>query len=221
MRKRTRQAATPPNCGEVMRSIIIAGLLMSSASLASAAPELSLHGDGQAAEVQIRADDSVRAVQSGFVYPPALGEMPIRKAAVYGPGDVSAYYTRYGGGNGDPFITVFVYPKPMAFGPLVEDVEGAMLSKITDARAIAPPGPLPEGARDGVQKWYSGRYEGLENATNGFIMVERGEWIIKVRATIPTVPTPEKIRVLLTALSAIDWNWGRANAQDEQAQAAP
>jgi hypothetical protein len=101
---------------------------------------------------------------SGYLFPGKLGNLPARKTVTYGPGDASLYYTLFGGGNGDAWLTLYVFPVTRSFEDEVADVEQALLQRVSGISVEPPAGvpPLPTGARE---KWFDGSIEGAPVVT--------------------------------------------------------
>lgn len=88
-------------------------------------------------EVDISSEGEVRHKAANFRYPDHIGDMPLRKVVIYGKGDVSVDYTLRGGGNGDAWITFYVYPVRRSFSEEVADIEQNLI-KNSSATRIAP-----------------------------------------------------------------------------------
>ena len=131
--------------------------------------------------------------------------MPLRKIIVYGPGDVSADYTQRGGGNGDVWITFFVYPMGHPFADEDADIQKSLIEKWSATR-IPPLGAAPNAASDGTSGWFHGTFQGMQ-ATNSYILVRRDGWFLEARCTIPDVAGSTGIDRAVNALNAIPWSW--------------
>lgn len=142
---------------------------------------------------------------AAFVFSSHLGAMPLRRVDVYGAADVSAYYTRRGGANGDPWLTVYVYPAAIPLDEEARNVETALTERMK-VRAAAAPFANVVGARDGIQRWFDGEIEGTRMKT-GFVLVLRGGWFIKARLTVPANGAPDAAAISEAALAEIPWAW--------------
>lgn len=154
----------------------------------------------------ISGDGDVRHKAAGFEFPQQIGDMPLRKIVIYGPGDVSGDYTLRGGGNGDVWITFYVYP---VAGHSFADEQSAIqqsLVKKWSARPIAAPFATPTAAADGSSGWFEGTFDGL-HAKNGYILVERGPWFLEARVTIPDAAGSDALERTDRALHSAPWNW--------------
>ena len=177
---------------------------------AFAAPHIEVVG-GSASEADVAADETVTHRASGFVYPKQIGDMPLRKIIVYGPGDVSADYTNRGGGNGDAWTTFYVYPAEIGLDDELANIEGAIGERLTGAEVKAPASP-PATMRGGRSKWYKGKYGGLD-VTTGYAIVQRGDWFLKARFTIPDQAGQEGIDRTVAAVAALPWEWSPSASQ--------
>jgi hypothetical protein len=167
-------------------------------------PKLVIVG-GDANEVLISEQGDVSHKAANFQFPPEIGDMPLRKVVIYGRADVSADYTLRGGGNGDAWITFFVYPAGHPFVDEVADVEKSLTDKWNAAR-IAPPAQAPAAAADGASGWFEGTFDGL-HAKTGYILVQRGSWFLETRCTIPDAAGAEGVERTVRALEFVPWSW--------------
>ena len=142
---------------------------------------------------------------SGFAFPDRLADMPRRKFRVYAPDDVQVDYTLRGGGNGDAWLDVFVYPAPRSVGDEAQGVEEQIVRNMT-ATPLAIQPPLPATAAGALGKWYEGRFQGRE-LTSGYVLVKRGRWYVLARGSSPKEAGVEGMSRLLAAIAAIDWRW--------------
>jgi hypothetical protein len=182
---------------------------------AFAEPTMILQG-GSAQEVEVAADDSVIHHDSKFVFPSRLGDMPVRKIIVYGPGDVSVDYTLRGGGNGDAWISLFVYPAAHNLTDEAADIEATLIDRLHPSR-IPAPRDAPSSAADGRNAWYHGAIGDLQ-LTSAYVVVRRGDWFIEARASIPDAAGSTGIERTLDALDAIPWDWRSGKGQGDQAK---
>jgi len=142
---------------------------------------------------------------SGFVFPVTLGSSPARETTTYAPGDADVYYTLLGGGNGDAWLTLYLYP---ASGSLVEEAAGAATAirerwQVKEVPAPVAMGPMPAGARE---EWFEGSVAGLEVLT-GYRLIRSGNWFIKARLTIPKSGGEQAKLRGQQALRAVPWAW--------------
>ncbi|WP_395623556.1 hypothetical protein [Sphingomonas daechungensis] len=139
--------------------------------------------------------------------------MPLRGLTVYGPSDASAYYTLGGGGTGDAWITFYVYPATISLAEESAGVEQSLL-QILQGRRIDPPAPAPANFHMGRVAWFEGLYKNID-ARTGYMLVQRGQWFLKARITVPKKGGPEAMGRALKAIAALQWDWGE-NKSDEQ-----
>ena len=140
---------------------------------------------------------------SGYVFPQALGEVPARKSTTYGRADADVYYTLYGGGNGDGWINIFVYPATISLDDEIANVRQSILER-ESTHAVALPAEFhapPEGTRDG---WFEGPIESTRLIT-GYRIARVDGWFIKARISIPVGAKPETLRRVGDALDGIDF----------------
>jgi hypothetical protein len=140
---------------------------------------------------------------SGYVFPSSIGDMPARKLTIFGPSDVAVQYTVNGGGQGDAWIDIYVYP---AGEPTIEETSADIVAAITNtfkaSPALAPNGITVRAA--GVQSgWFDGRLAERSLKT-GYYVVKRGDWLIKIRATMPSPPTQDFVTRTAAAISAVN-----------------
>lgn len=154
------------------------------------------------ADVQ-RDGERFRHVGSGYVFPSSIGDMPARKVTIFSPGDVAVQYTVKGGAAGDAWIDVYVYP---ADGWTIAATAADVASAITKTFA-ATPALMPEGMAkraDGLHSgWFDGRL-GERSLKTGYYVVRRGDWLVKIRATMPSPPTPEMLARTAAAIAVVN-----------------
>ena len=169
---------------------------------AEAIPVQVLGGD--AAAVELRADNKAELLQAKFVFESAYGAMPLRRIDVYANDNASGYYTRYGGGNGDPFLMLYVYPANQPIANEVGAVKVALVDRLkaTESENLLPALTVP-GAAFGC---FSGTGDDRQVDTC-FWLVERDGWFLKVRLTVPRQRTADAIDVATRALQSIPWGW--------------
>lgn len=131
--------------------------------------------------------------------------MPPRKSVSYGPGDASLEYTLRGGGNGDAWITLYVYPVRATLATEELNAQNPLIQRWS-AKPIATPEKLPRPTPDMKDGWYTGNYEGRE-VTTGYRLVKRGDWYLKARFTIPKVAGQLGVDRTLAAIGAVPWDW--------------
>ena len=131
--------------------------------------------------------------------------MPLRKIIVYGKGDVSADYTLLGGGNGDVWISFFVYPATRSFQDEAADIEQTLTDRMV-ASPIASPAAAPPAARDGRSQWFKGTID-QRSFTTGYTLVQRGDWFLETRYSIPVEAGQVAIDRTVKALDSAPWNW--------------
>lgn len=155
-------------------------------------------------EIEKRSGDFVHRA-SGFAYPAALGEMPARKTVTYGPQDAAVYYTYLGGGNGDPWIDLYVYPATLDSAAERREVEKALVEHF-QAKPVESPASLPAAPAGAMDGWYSGIIQGNEYLT-GYRIVRSGNWYVKARITIPVAGGEAAMSRAMEAIAAIPWAW--------------
>ena len=140
---------------------------------------------------------------SGYIFPRTLGEVPARKSTAYGPGDVDVYYTLYGGGNGDGWVSLFVYPANITITEEVANVGQSIVSGMSGHRVGRPAeiGAPPSGVEEG---WFEGAIEGKQIVT-GYRVVRIGDWFIKARVSVPIGADEAVLKRVGAALTAIDF----------------
>ncbi|MDR6832989.1 MULTISPECIES: hypothetical protein [unclassified Sphingopyxis] len=179
-----------------------AGIALFIAAPVHAEPVTTLVADVvDSADVQ-RDGERFRHVGSSYVFPSSLGDMPARKVTVFGPGDVSVQYTVDGGAAGDAWVDLYAYP---ANGESIAQTAADVVAAITNTFA-ATPALMPAGMAvraDGLHSgWFDGRL-GERSLKTGYYVVKRGEWLIKIRATMPSPPTPETLARTAAAIGAV------------------
>lgn len=152
----------------------------------------------------IRRDgERFRHVGSGYVFPSSLGDMPARKVTIFSPGDVSVHYTVKGGAAGDGWVELYAYP---ADDRTIVETADATVRAITNSFG-ATPALMPAGMEkraDGLRSgWFDGRI-GERSFKTGYYVVRRGEWLIKIRATMPSPPTADMLTRTAAAIAAVN-----------------
>ena len=199
------------------RKVATAIALLVSASSADASPTTKMGQDepitvtvygGDAAAVEVRPSNEVELLKAKFVFARALGSMSLRRVDVYANDNVSGYYTRFGGGNGDPFLTLYAYPASKPIADEVGDVKAALVDrfKASPIKSLFPDFDAPQL----MSGCYSGTADNRSMDTC-FWLVKRGNWFIKVRLTLPKERKSDAIDVAMIALRSIPWNWTPPN----------
>lgn len=167
-------------------------------------------------EIDRRGGDFVHRA-SGYVFPGDLGGMPARKTYTYSPGDASVYYTLLGGGNGDPWLSLYVYPATRPIADEIRDIEAAIAQRMP-GQVTRPPNlpPLPAGV---AEKWYDATADG-EALLTGYRISTSGNWYIKVRLSIPRSGGATAIDRAWKALGAVPWTVNAPAAPVSAASAA-
>jgi hypothetical protein len=142
--------------------------------------------------------------QSGYVFPAALGDMPARKTYTYGPGDTSLYYALYGGGNGDAWLSLYVYPARSSIEAHSTVIEEALLERMPGTE-IDPPYGTPAIPAQAAGKWYDATVDGAA-VLAGYRLVRSGDWFIKVRVTVPKSGGQEALDRAGRGLAAVPWS---------------
>jgi hypothetical protein len=173
-------------------------------SVAQTQPQVIVQG-GDASEVSISDGGVVRHNAAGFVFPQQLGDMPLRKVIIYGKADVSVDYTLRGGGNGDAWISFFVYPVTRSFKDETTDIEQTIMERMA-ARRIPAPAVPPVAAGDGKSVWFTGKIE-VRSFTSGYTLVQRGDWFLETRYSIPAEAGQGGIDRTVKALESVPWDW--------------
>ncbi|KTE08207.1 hypothetical protein [Sphingopyxis sp. H115] len=181
--------------------ILAVGTALVAATPAFAEPVSKLVAEVSDTADVLRDGDRFIHRASGYIFPSSLGDMPARKVTVFGPGDVSVQYTVKGGAGGDAWVDLYVYP---ADGEAIETAGAGVVDAI--ARNFrATPALAPEGTTvdaTGLQSgWFDGRVREMSLKT-GFYLVKRGDWLIKIRATMPSPPPAEMVRRTAAAIAA-------------------
>lgn len=157
-------------------------------------------------EIEKRQSDFLHR-SSGFAFPGHLAEMPARKTYTYGPGDAEVYYTLYGGGNGDAWLSLYVYPAKSELLDHEKAVEAPILERFRAVRSEQP-AELPPAPVRSAEGWYRGVAEGNEVLT-GYRIVKSGNWFIKARISIPVAGGEPAMTRAMDAIAAIPWAWGQ------------
>lgn len=181
---------------------LAAGLALFIAVPASADPVVTPIAEVVESDDVGRADDQLYHRGSAYAFPNALGDMPARKLTVFGAGDVSVNYTVNGGAAGDSWIDLYVYP---ADGP-IEQTDLDIASAITSTFKATPtqrPAGMAVAAGDAMSGWFAGQL-GDRKFLTGYYVVQRGDWLIKARITMPAPPSQEILDRTARAVSAID-----------------
>jgi len=155
-------------------------------------------------EIEKRKAD-FRHRSAGFLFPLQLGAMPARKTFTYGPGDAEVYYTLYGGGNGDAWLSLYVYPATIGLEDEAKNVDVALLQRF-EAKPITPPHGLNSGPIASIDRWFRGTVQG-EDCLTGYRVVQSGRWFIKSRMSVPIRGGDEALKRGVDAMNAISWFW--------------
>lgn len=192
--------------GRRLAARIGAALAIATLSVGPAVAQLQVEiVGGTTAEADQLADGTVRHAESGFTFPVQLGTMPARKIAIYGSGDVSVDYSLRGGGNGDAWVTFYVYPAEGSFDSEAEEV-AQLIREHWNATERESPVPPPSSLGDGRVGWFdSQRDDG--NFTTGYALAHRGGWSLKARFTIPEEADADAVARIAAALAEAPWGW--------------
>lgn len=139
---------------------------------------------------------------SGYVFPSSLGDMPARKVTIFSPGDVSVQYTVSGGAAGDAWVDLYVYPADGSLEANAADIAGAIGRTFNATPALAPAGVSVKGS-DVRGGWFDGTL-GDRSLKTGYYVVKRGNWLVKIRATMPSPPTQDMLARTAAAISAVN-----------------
>jgi hypothetical protein len=156
------------------------------------------------------ADGAIVNRASGFLFPDRLAELPRRRVRIIAANDVMVQYTQHGGGLGDCWMDVIVYPASRSLETEAADVEAQIAGRMT-AASVPAPAPIPVGAADGRSNWFRGTAEG-RTFTTGYVLVRRGAWFILVRASNPVEAGDAGLARLLAGIAAVDWSWRSSSA---------
>ena len=156
-------------------------------------------------EAIISVDGEVTHRDAQFHYPDQIGDMPLRKIIIYNDGDVSGEYTLQGGGNGDAWVSLFVFPANNTLEVEAKGAEDSLVDNMS-ATKIQPPAPAPPGVRNGRSGWYRGSLNGMQ-LTTGYMLVQHGKWLMKARFSIPDAGGETSIARTVRALSDVPWEW--------------
>ncbi|HEX6741252.1 MAG TPA: hypothetical protein VF079_05590 [Sphingomicrobium sp.] len=160
---------------------------------------------GDAGEAQVSDEGEVHHRATGFVYPRQLGDMPQRKVAIYGEADVSVDYTLRGGGNGDAWITFYVYPARITLDEEAAHIEHDIVENWLAVRAERP-SPAPASAPGARSGWFTGAREN-HRVTTGYVVVQRGLWFLMTRFSVPDEAAPDAFKRVDAALDDVPWTW--------------
>ena len=156
------------------------------------------------------ADGAIVNRASGFVFPQRLAELPRRRVRIIAANDVMVQYTQRGGGLGDCWMDLIVYPASRSLEAEAEDVEAQIVGHMKAAPVPAPT-PIPTRAADGRSNWFRGTLEG-RTFTTGYVLVRRGNWFVLVRASNPVEAGDAGLARLLAGIAAVDWRWRSSSA---------
>ena len=181
----------------------VAGIALFTAAPAHAEPVVTSVAEVvDSADVQ-RDGERFRHVGSGYAFPSSIGDMPARKVTVFGPGDVSVQYTVDGGAAGDAWVDLYAYPAgDWTIAETAEDIVNAITNTFAATPALMPAGMAKRA--DGLHSgWFDGQL-GERSLKTGYYVVQRGDWLIKIRATLPSPPTPQMLARTAAAISAVN-----------------
>ena len=152
-------------------------------------------------------------IASGFRFPPQLGQVKAVGERVFEASNVMVRYGSEGPESKGAWFDLYVYP---ARGPLDDEAAevGQIILERYGAQPAPPPRPLPRIASDGRAQWYSATIENRPSRT-GYIIVRRGGWSMKVRATVPNDTGDAELQRILDGIAAVPWDWAPAKAPDE------
>lgn len=150
-----------------------------------------------------RDGERFRHVGSGYIFPSSLGDMPARKVTIFSPGDVSVQYTVKGGAAGDAWVDLYAYPAgDWTIAETADDIAKAITNSFGATPALMPAGM--EKRADGLHTgWFDGRI-GERSFKTGYYVVRRGDWLIKIRATMPSPPTADMLARTAAAIAAVN-----------------
>ncbi len=183
--------------------------LATATALFAAAPASARPVVTPVAEVVDSADlrrdgERFRRVGSGYVFPSSLGDMPARKVTIFGPGDVAVEYSVKGAAADDAWVDIYAYPAAddLTVAEAADDVAGAIIETFGATTALVPAGMVKraDGLRSG---WFDGRL-GERSFKTGYYIVQRGKWLIKIRATMPSPPTADVLTRTAAAIAAVN-----------------
>lgn len=186
----------------MLRALLASLALIWAASPAFAEPHaIPIAEVSDSANVE-RVGESLRHRGSGYMFRAQLGDMPARKLIIYDDNDVSVQYTRLGGGNGDAWMDVYVYP---AWGTNDEEAASTVsgIMERFDGGPIESPTILSVKAADASSGWFKGHLDDTKLIT-GYYLVQRGDWQIKVRVSMPREPSQETLDRTAAALADIE-----------------
>lgn len=153
----------------------------------------------------LRADGTIRHAPSGYLFPARLGAMPMRKKVALKRDDVAVEYSDLGGGNGDPWLDIIVFDGPSRLDAEAESIDADIPPRIRGAMLADDVVRTPADARGARSHWWRGAL-GDDRLLTGYIIVQRGPWLVEARASCPERSGGTGIAKLQAALDAIDWN---------------
>jgi hypothetical protein len=184
---------------------------------AAAQPQIMVVG-GDAGEAQVSDNGEVRHKATGFLYPRQLGDMPLRKVVVYGEADISVDYSLRGGGNGDAWVTFYVYPARSGLGEEADHIEHDIVDNWSATRADRP-SPAPASASGAKSGWFTGARENHQ-VTTGYVVVQRGQWFLMTRFSVPDEAAPDTFKRVDAALADVPWTWLPSAARPPEGRVA-
>ena len=152
-----------------------------------------------------REDGSLVHRLSGFEFPARLGPLPLVGPNVIAEDDIMARYSLSDDGLGDAWLDLILYPAEQPFDEEAKSVESLIVEHF-QAKAIADPGPSPAAAGDGRHGWYQGSIDGEDMVTT-YVLVKRGGWLMKIRATARASAGRPAVDQLVAAIAAAPWAW--------------
>lgn len=200
----------------VLRLIATAAAVMLAApALAQQPPSAPFrHQDS----LQPTADGAQRHLTSGFVFPASLGTLKATGLRAFADDDIMIRYGNAALPSSWGWVDLFIYRSSAS----LDDEAGEVARVIADNYGATPlqsEASLPASAADGRSGWYRGNIAGRA-MTTGFLLVRRGDWRVKARATAYDTAGPEAAERIRQALAAAPWDWSPAEQADERVVAA-
>lgn len=149
--------------------------------------------------------EQLRHRASGFVFPSLLGDMPARKVTVYAVSDVSVRYTLSGGGSGDAWMDLYIYPAEMTNSEEAAGVEAALLDSF-HAKPTSLPRAIEVAGDNIASSWFAGERDGTPFLT-GYYLAQRGRWQMLLRVTMPSPPAEGTVARVEAAVRAVPMDW--------------